>query len=188
MIEQFSNMFLDPIKNYGPKIPEIIITLIIGVVLVKIASYFLVKALKLTRISAALVSILSSMIIVLFWVLFFSEIARQAGLSNLALTISGSVIVIGLALANGASSLTADIISGLFLAKDPDFEIGYLVKSGDIEGIIRKIDIRKIRIRDKSGKLHIIPNNVVDKSSWVVISREPENNEKNNTNNYKSKK
>lgn len=174
MIEQISDLFWQPIERYGPKIPELIITLILGIIAIKVVSYFLAQAVRLAKMPKALSTVVSSVISVVLWVLLFSEFFRQAGLTNLALTISGSAVVVGLILANAFAPVIADIASGLYLAKDPDFEIGYLVKIGDIEGVIRKIDLRKVRIRDDKGKLHIFPNNEIDKGSWVVLSRDPE--------------
>lgn len=174
MTDQIFNLFWQPIERYGPKFPELIITLILGIVIIKIVAYFLAQAIKLAKIPKALSVILSSVISIILWVLLFSEFFRQAGLTNLALTISGSAVVIGLILANAFAPIITDIASGLYLAKDPDFEIGYLVKIGDVEGVIRKVDIRKVRVRDAKGKLHIFPNSAVDKASWVVLSRDPE--------------
>jgi small-conductance mechanosensitive channel len=174
MIQRFLQALWSPIAHYGPKIPELIVTAIIGIIFVEIIIWIIARSFRLIKISRALANILTSLIGVLLWVMLFSEIAREAGLTNLAITISGSIIVIGLALANGASSLTADIISGLYLAKDPDFEIGYRVRIGQLEGNIRKIDMRKVRVRDDEGKLHIFPNNVIDKAEWIVLHREAE--------------
>lgn len=172
MINDFLWSLWRPIIHYGPKLPELLITILLGYIAVLVITFLVRRAFRLLKISRTLAGLLSTIMTTLLWVLLFSEIARQAGLSNLALTISGSVIVIGLALANGASSLTADIIAGLFLAKDPDFEVGYLVKIGDIEGVIRKVDLRKVRIRDLKGKLHVLPNSFVDKTTFVVLNRE----------------
>jgi len=110
------------------------------------------------------------------WVILFAEIARELGMGSLSVTISGSLAVLALALATGAAGLASDVISGVFLARDPDFEIGYKIKIGDVEGIVQGVDIRKIRVVDESGNIHIFPNNKLDKDGWEVISREVEDN------------
>jgi hypothetical protein len=33
------------------------------------------------------------------------------------------------------------------------------------------MDARRIRIRDKEGLLHIIPNSLVERKEWIVVSR-----------------
>lgn len=167
-------LFWHPVEHYGPKLPELIVSLIIGVIAIKIISMIFRNALRVTKMPKSLTSLLSGIIGVVLWILLFTEIAREAGMTSLALTISGSALIIGLVLANAFAPVIADIASGLYLVKDPDFEVGYRVKIGDVEGIIRKIDIRKVRIRDDKGKLHIYPNSVVDKATWAVLDRDPE--------------
>lgn len=176
MIKDTLLLFWHPIERYGPRIPELVITLVIGIVAIKVASMLFAKVLKVAKFPKTLSSIISTVATIVLWVLFFSEILRQAGMSNLALTLSGSAVVVGLILANSVAPVIADIASGLYLAKDPDFEVGYRIKFADFDGVIRKIDIRKVRIRDDSGKLHVVPNSLVDKSSWIVLSRDTEAN------------
>ena len=73
--------------------------------------------------------------------------------------------------ANAAKGTTSDIIAGLFLALDADLDIGFRVKAGGVEGVIEKIDLRKIRIRDDQGRLHVVPNRTVEGAAWTVIAR-----------------
>ena len=72
-------------------------------------------------------------------------------------------------MANGANFLVSDILSGWYLARDPDFMIGEKIKFGDIEGRVEHIDLRKVRVRDKTGHLHIIPNSILDKAQFCVL-------------------
>lgn len=164
--------FWEPVLNYLPKFPFLIFGFLIGYIIIKILMALLRNTLRITKTPKALSSIIISMITIVLWVLLFAEIARSLGFSSIAITISGSLLVLGLALANGATTLTSDIISGVFLAKDEDFEVGYRVKTGDVEGIIQKIDIRKVRIVADDGKLHVVPNVNLDKNGWVVMERE----------------
>lgn len=164
--------FVSPVKQFIPKLPPLILSLILGIVIVvllaSLAKYFL----KITRVPKALASIILSLLTIILWILLFSELAREMGMTSVAITVSGSLIVLGLALSNGATALTSDIIAGVFLAKDRDFEIGYKVKIGDIKGVVQSIDVRKVRIIDDDGKLHVVPNANIDKSGWTILERE----------------
>ncbi|MFA7243994.1 MAG: mechanosensitive ion channel domain-containing protein [Patescibacteria group bacterium] len=164
--------FWDPILNYLPKLPFVVLGLVIGYIIIRIVLSVLKNTLKYTKVPKALSGIIISMLTIIFWVLLFGEMARALGFTSIAITISGSLLVLGLALANGATTLTSDIISGVFLAKDEDFEVGFRVKTGDVEGVIQKVDIRKVRIVADDGKLHIVPNVNLDKNGWVVLERE----------------
>lgn len=167
ILDKFFQLF----QNLGPKLPSVIATLVIGYILIRIIMAVLRRVLRLSKTHKALIEIVSSLANILLWILLLSEVTRQLGLATLALTISGSVVALGFAMANGLSALTADIISGVFLSKDQDFEVGYRIKSGDIEGVVEKIDMRKIRIRDDSGKLFILPSSKVDSLGWVVLEK-----------------
>ena len=168
--------FWQPIANFIPKIPAVILTLIVGYLIIQILIFILNRALKLSRLPRALFGVIVSLALIVMWVILFAEIARELGMGSLAVTISGSLAVLALALATGASGLASDIISGVFLARDHDFEIGYKIKVGGVEGVIHSIDIRKIRLVDEEGNIHIFPNAKLDKDGWQVISREVEGN------------
>lgn len=169
MIEAAGERFYQLFSNFGPKIPGVIIAIVIGYLAIQILMFFLKRVLRVIKFNRSLCDFIVSLISIVMWVLLLSEIARQLGLSSLALTISGSIVAAGFALASGASSLTSDIIAGLFFAKDRDFEVGFRVKVGEIEGTIEKIDIRKIRIRNEKGHLFVLPSSKVDTTGWEVI-------------------
>ena len=168
--------FWQPVADFIPKIPAVILTLIVGYLIIQLLIFVLNRALRLSRLPRALIGVIASLSLIIMWVILFAEIARQLGMGSLAVTISGSLAVLALALATGAAGLASDVISGVFLARDPDFEIGYKIKIGDVEGIVQGVDIRKIRVVDEQGNIHIFPNNKLDKDGWEVISREVEDN------------
>lgn len=162
---------IDDTKALISKLPEVAVAFLIGFVLIKITELVFERTLKVFRVPKALIFILRSLVTVVLWVILISHLLRLVGLNQVAITISGSLLVVGLAIANGANTLVADVLSGLFLAKDPDFDIGYRIKSGDTEGVIEAIDIRKTRIRTDDDILIVVPNSVVDKDRWQIIDR-----------------
>lgn len=164
--------FVNPIKAILPKLPPLLLALVLGIIIIKVLTELSKYFLKVARVPKALTSIIMSLLSIVLWLLLFSELAREMGMTSVALTVSGSLVIVGLALSNGATALTSDIIAGVFLAKDRDFEIGYKVKIGDIEGTIQHIDVRKVRVVDNKGILHVIPNANIDKSGWTVLERE----------------
>lgn len=167
------NHFLDPFISLGPKIPALLLGLLFGYLVILFINATVGNAMKVAKIPAALRNITTSLLTVILWIILFSELAREAGLTSLAIKISGSLLIIGLAVANGLSSLANDVVSGIFLAKDRDFEIGYKIKVGDIEGTIKKIDIRKTRLEGKDGKIYIVPNSKIDLVGWIVEETDP---------------
>ena len=128
--------------------------------------------LRRTRWKPAVISISLSMGTVVTWILVASGALAALNLTVIAAALSGSIALVALAIANAAKGTTNDIIAGLFLAVDEDLDLGFRVRTGDVEGLVERIDLRKVRIRDDDGHLHVIPNRSVESAPWIVLSRE----------------
>lgn len=165
-----------PFLAIGPLMPKLLVGIIVGIICIYIAIAITRSLLKVARVPKSLAEITLSLAGIILWIMLLAELAKTAGLSSIALTISGSLVVLGLALANGAGALTSDIIAAFFIAKDRDFEIGYRIKTGDIEGIIDKIDVRKVRIVGDDRRRHVVPNTNLDKNGWTLINIDKEEN------------
>lgn len=169
-----NNTVTDPLVNGArhilPKIPLAFGALLFGIVVIRLTSWLIQFLLGFVHLPRGLKGIIQSLADALLWVFLIIGVMQVLGLNNIALAFSGSVIAIGLAIGNGASTLASDILAGIFLAKDRDFSIGDHVKAGEgTEGIIENMDMRRIRIRDGKGQLHVIPNSVVERKEWVLI-------------------
>lgn len=171
MWENIFGQFDQSVVAFGPKIPSLIFSFLVGYLVIRLLSDFVRQTLTIAKVPKTLSDILISLLAVILWFILVSELTRQIGLSSLSAKISGSLILLGFAIANGVSALAGDITSGAFLAKDKDFECGTRIKAGEVEGEIEKIDMRKTRIRDKDGNLHIIPNSKVDNLGWQVFKQ-----------------
>lgn len=168
--------FTDPLANgisrVLPKIPLAIGALVFGIIIIRILSWIAHVIVGLVRLPRGLKGILVSLIDGALWVFLFIAILQLMGLNNVALAFSGLVASLGLALAFGASTLTSDVLGGIFLAKDRDFAVGDEVIAGDdTKGVIESMDMRRTRIRDSADHLHVIPNSVVERKEWVLLSR-----------------
>ena len=168
MLDGFAKIFEDT-QNFLPRLPEVLLSLLVGILVVQLLVWFLGRALKVIRLSAALIQILCSIASVILWVILISHILRLLGLSQVAITLSGSLLVLGLAIANGAHSLVSDVIAGLFLARDRDFGVGRHIKFGNVDGVVEAVDLRKTRVRTVKGTRLVIPNAVLDKEVYEVI-------------------
>ncbi len=156
-----------------PKIPIAIIALLAGYIFIRLTTGFIKVALGWTRWPIGLQEIMRTLIQVILWVLIMITILQILGLSNVALALTGSLAILLLGFSSGISSTVSDLMAGLQLANDKDFKVGYKVKAGDQKtvGIIREMDIKKTRIEDDSGHLHVIPNSDIEKNEWVVLYR-----------------
>ncbi|MBI2264606.1 MAG: mechanosensitive ion channel family protein [Armatimonadetes bacterium] len=72
--------------------------------------------------------------------------------------ILASAGVLSLAVALGAQTLVKDLVTGLFILFEDQFNVGDYVETAGASGIVESVGFRITRIRDSSGKLYIIPN------------------------------
>ncbi len=70
--------------------------------------------------------------------------------------------VLGLAVSFGAQSLVKDLISGGFMLVEGQFAVGDVVRVKDTAGMVEKMTLRTMVLRDIQGVVHIIPNGTVD--------------------------
>ena len=66
--------------------------------------------------------------------------------------------LIGLAVAFGAQTLVRDFVTGFFLLLENQLALGDHVRIGAFEGIVERMTLRVVYLRDPDGALHVIPN------------------------------
>lgn len=86
---------------------------------------------------------------------------------NIAPLLAGAG-VIGLAIGFGAQKLVQDIITGIFIQFENVMNEGDVVEAAGRSGVVEKLTIRSVTIRDMSGTVHLIPFSSVDQVSNMV--------------------
>jgi small conductance mechanosensitive channel len=69
--------------------------------------------------------------------------------------------LLGLAVGMASKEIIADLISGLFILLEDQFRVGEIVIISGIEGKVEEITLRKTKIKDKEGTIHLIPNSQI---------------------------
>ncbi|MGY6409808.1 MAG: mechanosensitive ion channel domain-containing protein [Alkalilacustris sp.] len=83
---------------------------------------------------------------------------------NIAPLLAGAG-VIGLAVAFGGQKLVADVINGVFIQIENAMNEGDVVTVGATTGVVERLTIRSVGLRDLSGTYHVIPFGSVDQVS-----------------------
>jgi small-conductance mechanosensitive channel len=100
-------------------------------------------------------------------VVFGSMLAlAQIGV-NIAPLLAGAGVV-GLAIGFGAQKLVQDIITGIFIQFENIMNEGDVVAVGNWSGVVEKLTIRSVTIRDVNGTVHLIPFSSVDQVSNMM--------------------
>ena len=81
-----------------------------------------------------------------------------------------SVGILTLIIGLGAQSLIADIIAGIFIIFENEYNVGEIVSIDDFRGTVSEIGIRATKILDMAGNIKIINNS--DIKNVVNLSRE----------------
>src|SRR3990172_5840362 len=94
-------------------------------------------------------------------------IAVGAGLTILNFFIQigpllAGVGVAGLAISFGAQSLVKDVIAGFFILLENQFGVGDIVKVNGVGGVVERMTMRVVMLRDVHGVLHVVPNGSID--------------------------
>ncbi|MBI2859663.1 MAG: mechanosensitive ion channel family protein [Chloroflexi bacterium] len=83
---------------------------------------------------------------------------------NIAPIIAG-VGVVGIAVGFGAQSLVKDLLAGLFVIMENQYQVGDVVRIADVAGLVEDINLRRTVLRDLDGIVHVIPNGEIRVSS-----------------------
>jgi small conductance mechanosensitive channel len=69
--------------------------------------------------------------------------------------------ILGVGIGLGAQSLCKDIINGIFIFVEDQYNVGETVKIASLTGTVEDLTLRLTRLRDGDGTLYIIPNSQV---------------------------
>lgn len=73
--------------------------------------------------------------------------------------------IVGLAVGFGAQSLVKDIISGFFLILENQVRVGDVANIDGTGGLVERITLRTIILRDEAGAVHVFPNGSIQRLS-----------------------
>ena len=163
-----SNQFINTLFN---KIPAILKTIQIFTLAWLISLFVRLMSRKLfarTAHSATIVKLLNSFIKYLIAIIAILMMLGAWGVNTSTLLASAGILslVIGL----GAQSLIADIIAGIFIVFEGEFEVGDIVIIDGWRGTVDEIGIRTTKIIDWQGNIKVVNNSQI--SSIINQSKE----------------
>ena len=109
---------------------------------------------------------------IFLWVVFLLILLSKFNI-NIA-PILASAGIVGLAVGFGAQELVRDFISGFFILLENQLRTGDWAIINGTEGLVEKIELRTITLRDSAGTVHIFQNGKIDTLSnmtkeWSAI-------------------
>ena len=124
-----------------------------------------------TRI-ATIANIISSMVKYATIIIGFCWILSIIGVD--VSTIFASIGVIALILGFGAESLVADLVTGIFILFENEYNVGDIIEVDGFRGTVKNIGMRTISLEDGGGNIKIINNsdlkNILNRSNQGSVS------------------
>ena len=69
--------------------------------------------------------------------------------------------VVGVGIGLGAQSIFKDVLNGIFILIEDQFNVGEVVRVASLTGTVDRLTLRTTTLRDGDGTMHIIPNSQI---------------------------
>ena len=122
-----------------------------------------------------LMDIVQAITRIVIWAIFIMTVLKKFGIDIGPILASAGII--GLAVGFGAQELVRDVISGFFMLLENQIRTGDIAIINGTGGLVEKIEMRTITLRDLSGVVHIFQNGKINSISnmtkeWSAMSFE----------------
>ncbi len=107
-----------------------------------------------------LTNIIQGVFIIILWIVFFMLLLQKVGV-NIG-PILASVGILGLAIGFGTQELVRDVITGFFVLLENQVRTGDVAVINGTGGLVEKIELRTITLRDFSGTVHVFQNGKIN--------------------------
>ncbi|MGE5279481.1 MAG: mechanosensitive ion channel family protein [Deltaproteobacteria bacterium] len=144
---------------------QIVVVLVLMAVALKainlgISRFFKLKReeedIELKKRADTLRGIVRSGVTILIFVVAGMMVLKQLGIEIGPILAAAGVL--GLAVGFGAQKLVEDVISGFFILLEDQVRVGDVVQIGDKGGLVERVTLRMVILRDLSGNVHFIRN------------------------------
>jgi moderate conductance mechanosensitive channel len=150
-------------------LPRLLAILLLAFVLQRIVLFFVNRMLRLAekqvgnsqrasqlRTMAAIIRATSYSIIAFFVLLHVLSIFN---INITPLLASAGVVGVGIGL--GAQSIFKDMLNGIFMLVEDQYNVGEVVKIAGLQGTVENLTLRCTTLRDGDGTVHTIPNSQI---------------------------
>lgn len=157
-------------------LPSLIVLIVILIIAIKFSSFSISKLTKLlvNRTNAhldepdleaekrllTLMGIVKKVLSILVWSIFIMIFLKKINI-EIGPILAGAGII-GLAVGFGAQELVRDFISGFFIILENQIRTGDVAILNGTGGLVEKIELRTITLRDLTGTVHVFQNGKIN--------------------------
>ena len=164
------------------ELPSLVILIVLLIISLRVAFYLLRKVknvlakktvnrkdepdLEVEKRLNTLMGIVKKGVAIIIWALFIMIFLKKINI-DIAPILAGAGII-GLAVGFGAQELVRDFITGFFILLENQIRTGDVAIINETGGLVEKIELRTITLRDLSGVVHIFQNGKINTVSNVT--------------------
>lgn len=151
------------------KLPHLLVAALIGFVLYRVLNLITSRMMRVAEQHAAAYSRIAQ-------VRTMAGVIRATGLSIIAAIVTmqflaavgvnlapllASAGVAGVAIGLAAQNIVRDMLNGILILLEDQFNVGETVKIAGVSGVVESMTLRKTTLRDGDGTLYVIPNSQI---------------------------
>lgn len=164
------NWHHDVIVFVQKDMPKLVVILVLAFVLLRIVLFFVNRMRRLADRHAAtnpqrasqVRTVASILRATAYGVIGFIVLLHTLSLFNINTTsLLASAGVVGVGIGLGAQSLFKDMLNGIFILVENQFNVGDNVKIASLAGTVEDLTLRMTTLRDGDGTLYFIPNSQI---------------------------
>ncbi|MFO7882913.1 MAG: mechanosensitive ion channel [Kosmotogaceae bacterium] len=168
-LEALQEAFTEWVMTYGPKLIGAIITLIIGLWVIKIIQKLIVKIMDRSKLDETLKKFLNTVIGVLFKILLIVVVLSMIGIEMTAFVALIGAIGIGIGFA--LQGALANFAGGILILIIRPIKVGEFISTSSLMGTVEEVKIVVTKIRSIDNKLVIVPNGQLANTTITNFSR-----------------
>ncbi|WP_281194288.1 mechanosensitive ion channel domain-containing protein [Halorubrum sp. F4] len=110
--------------------------------------------------------LLVTILAVFLWFGVALTFLKVVGMGEIAASLGTAIGFIALGISYALSEMIEDTVAGVYLLRDPDFNVGYRVEAKGVTGTVAAIELRKTRIDTDDGDRIVMANREIE-SRWT---------------------
>ena len=161
-------LLLNKVQTWGehifimlPNIFVALLLLILTFVLARFIRNTMNRVFRRFSHSAALTNLFTTLVYAAVLIIGFVIVLIVLQLDKAVFSLLAGVGILGLALGFAFQDIAANFISGVIIAVQKPFKVGDMIETNDYFGVIERITLRTIDIRQVTGELVLLPNKMV---------------------------
>ena len=170
-LQTYSDKAVELLMSYGPKFLLAIVTLIIGLWLIKLFLKGIRKAMERSKIEVSLHRFLLSVLGMLLKVMLVISVASMIGIqmTSFIAVLGAAGLAVGLALQGSLANFAGGVLILLF----KPYRVGDFIEAAGHLGSVKEIQIFNTVLKTPDNKTIVIPNGALSNASIVNFSTEP---------------